>query len=218
MNLAWSMGVRESKLDPVPSLALGVSPVTLREMVSAYGTIADGGHYIAPTVVSSIEDHEGHVLATFGAQREPVPAIPMSQTLELIDALRGVVRKGTGAAITKRYHITADVAGKTGTTQEYTDGWFILMHPQLVAGARVGFNSTTKMGSSWGTGGRSALPIVADVFKQALDKHWIDPAATFGTPRPPPPPYVGSRDPFQEAPVVRQMFGDVKEQLRGLFK
>jgi penicillin-binding protein 1A len=147
MHLAWAMGVRESTLDPVPSLALGTSPVTLKEMVSAYGTIASGGLYIEPTLVTRIEDREGRVLAEFGAQRVPVPVMHTSDALQLVDALRGVVVKGTGAAIRRRYGITAHVAGKTGTTRENTDGWFIMMHPQLVAGARVGFNDKLTMGS-----------------------------------------------------------------------
>jgi penicillin-binding protein 1A len=181
MNLAWAMGVRESKLDPVPSIGLGTSSVTLREMVGVYGTIANNGHFVEPTIVSRIEDHEGRVLAEFGAQDEAVPVMSRAPTLELIDAMRGVVDRGTGRAIRKRYKITADVAGKTGTTQENTDGWFIMMHPHLVAGARVGFNERDKMGE-WGAGARSALPIVAEVFQQALRSGWIDARAEFGRP------------------------------------
>jgi penicillin-binding protein 1A len=215
IHLAWAFGVRESKLEPVPSLALGVSPVTLREMVSVYGTIADGGHYIAPTVVSSIEDRDGRVLATFGAQREVVPVIPTTQTLELIDAMRGVVTKGTGKAIRKQYKITADVAGKTGTTQENTDAWFIMMHPQLVAGVRVGFNERTKMGA-WGTGARAALPIVAEVFQQALRHEWIDPRAQFGKPYVPIDPRYGMRD---EGPGwAQEELEGVRDKVRGLFR
>jgi penicillin-binding protein 1A len=181
INLAWAMGIRESKLEPVPSLALGTSPVTLREMVGAYGTIANDGHFVEPTIVSRIEDHEGRVLAQFGAQGEAVPALTRVPARELVDALRGVVTKGTGAAIRRRYGITADVAGKTGTTQENTDGWFIMMHPHLVAGARVGFNEKRTMGA-WGAGARSALPIVGEVFQQALRSGWIDSGATFSMP------------------------------------
>src|SRR4051812_24944321 len=62
--------------------------------------------------------------------------------------------------------------------QENTDGWFIMMHPQLVAGARVGFNDKVTMGS-WGQGARSALPIVGEVFQQALRNRWIDTRAEF---------------------------------------
>ncbi len=84
--------------------------------------------------------------------------------------------KGTGVAIRARYGITADVAGKTGTTQDNTDGWFILMHPQLVAGAWAGFNDgrITLRSDYWGQGAHSALPMVGDVFRQALRGKIID--------------------------------------------
>ncbi|MGZ5176629.1 MAG: penicillin-binding protein 1A, partial [Burkholderiales bacterium] len=140
VRLAQAMGVRSSKLDPVPSLALGTSPVTLKEMVGAYGAIANGGHFVQPMFVYRVEDREGQVLAQFEPVREAAEALPRPQALELVNVMRGVIDEGTGAAIRTRYGITADVAGKTGTTQENTDGWFIMMHPQLVAGARVGFN------------------------------------------------------------------------------
>ncbi|HYH41737.1 MAG TPA: transglycosylase domain-containing protein [Burkholderiales bacterium] len=185
-NLAWSMGVRESKLEPLPSIALGTSPVTLREMVGAYGTIANEGHFVEPTIVSRVEDREGRVLAEFAGEREAVPVMTKAPTLELLDAMRGVVDKGTGRAIRKRYGITADVAGKTGTTQENADGWFIMIHPELVAGARVGFNEKRTMGE-WGAGARSALPIVGEVFREALRSRLIDPDAKFGVPRSAPP-------------------------------
>ena len=94
----------------------------------------------------------------------------MTAAQQLRDALRGVVDKGTGVAIRSRRGINADVAGKTGTTQDNTDGWFILMHPQLVAGAWVGFNDgrITLRSDYWGQGAHSALPMVGEVFQQAL--------------------------------------------------
>jgi len=186
-RLAQNMGVRQSKLDPVLSLALGTSPVTLREMVGAYGAIANEGHFVQPMFVLRIEDRQGRVLTEFQPVREEVLALPRAQALELVNVMRGVIDEGTGTAIRSRYGITADVAGKTGTTQENTDGWFIMMHPQLVAGARVGFNDKLTMGS-WGQGARSALPIVGDVFQQALRNKWIDQRAEFAIPRPRPKP------------------------------
>jgi penicillin-binding protein 1A len=182
-QLAQAMGVRQSKLDPVLSLALGTSSVTLREMVAAYGAIANGGHYIEPMIVSRVEDRHGRLLEEFLPVREAVPAMPRREALELVNMMRGVVDEGTGAAIRQRYVNQADVAGKTGTTQENTDGWFILMHPQLVAGARVGFNDNKATMGPWGQGARSALPMVGDVFQQALRNRWIDSAAEFDIPR-----------------------------------
>jgi penicillin-binding protein 1A len=90
------------------------------------------------------------------------------------------------------------VAGKTGTTQDNSDGWFILMHPQLVAGAWVGFNDNrVTMGEAWGQGARSALPIVGDLFQQSLRYRWIDAQVEFDIPRPRPQPIPGS-DPVQD--------------------
>ena len=187
-NLAQAMGVRLSKLDPVLSLALGTSPVTLREMVASYGSIANGGHYIEPMLVTRVEDRDGVLLEEFQSLPEPQAAMPRPQALELVNVMRGVVDEGTGAAIRQRFGITSDVAGKTGTTQENSDGWFILMHPQLVAGARVGYNDNRVTMGPWGPGARSALPMVGEVFQQALRNNWIDAKAEFDIPRSRPAP------------------------------
>lgn len=186
--LARALGVRDSTLDEVPSLALGTSSVTLREMVTAYGAIANGGRYLAPVMVLQVEDRQGTVLQRFA---EPVPEQAMSQpqAMQLVNVLRGAVDEGTATAIRSRFGIQADVAGKTGTTQDNTDGWFILMHPQLVAGAWVGFNdSKLTMGDGWGPGARSALPMVGEVFQQSLRNRWIDPQAAFDVARSRPQP------------------------------
>ncbi len=181
-SLARAAGVRESKLEEVPSLALGTSPVTLKEMVASYSTLANNGVYIEPILVLSVEDKDGKVLETFRA-KAPEQALSVSTAQTLVDAMRGVVDRGTGTGIRSRFGIQADVAGKTGTTQDNTDGWFILMHPQLVAGSWVGFNDNRiTMGDGWGQGARSALPIVGDFFAQALRSRVVDPQARFATP------------------------------------
>ena len=213
-RLAQAMGIRQSKLDLVPSLALGTSPVTLREMVAAYGTIANGGSYIEPVLVTRIEGRGGQLLEEF----QPPPreaGMPREQALTLVDVMRGVVDQGTGVAIRQRYGIQADVAGKTGTTQDNSDGWFILMHPQLVAGAWVGFNDNrVTMADSWGQGARSALPMVGDFFQQTLRSRGIDPQAEFAIPRPrpaPPPPRHRPQQPHhpQDAlgSILNNLFG-----------
>jgi penicillin-binding protein 1A len=181
-DLARAMGVRQSKLDVVPSLALGTSPVTLKEMVSSYCTIADDGSYIEPVVVLSIENRKHEVLEEFH------PAIPeqalRAQTAQtLLDVMRGVVDRGTGAGIRSRFGLRGDMAGKTGTTQDNTDGWFILMHPQLVAGAWVGFNDQRiTMGNSWGQGAHNALLIVGDFFQNTEKAKLVDSKAKFNAP------------------------------------
>src|SRR5690606_6725040 len=181
-ELARAMGVRDSKLAPVPSLALGTSPVTLKEMVTAFGSIANGGRYIPPVLVTSIEDRHGNVIASFGAPpSEPAMSNQAAQTL--LDVMRGVVEEGTAVGLKHRFGLSGDLAGKTGTTQDNTDGWFILMHPQLVAGAWVGFNDNrVTMGSQWGQGAQSALPMVGEFFQQALKAKVLDADAKFSAP------------------------------------
>jgi penicillin-binding protein 1A len=182
-KVARDMGVRQSRLDPVPSLALGTSPVTLKEMVSGYGTIVNDGSYIEPLLITRIEDRRRRVLAEFLPQ--PQPAISRASSHALLDAMRAVVDEGTGTGIRHVFGIRADVAGKTGTTQNNTDGWFILMHPQLVGGAWVGFNDNrvTMRSNYWGQGGHNALHIVGDFFQQALATRTIAPQAGFAVPR-----------------------------------
>jgi penicillin-binding protein 1A len=187
--LARSMGVRQSKLDEVPSLALGTSPVTLKEMVSSFGTIANGGSYIEPIVVTRVEDRSGNILEAF-LTKPPEPALANMAAQTLVDVLRGVVTQGTAAGLRGRFALgDLDLAGKTGTSQEHADGWFILMHPNLVAGSWVGFNDNrvTLRSDYWGQGAHNALLVVGDFFEQALKAGRVDRKARFVTPPPPQP-------------------------------
>ncbi len=186
VDLAQAMGVRQSRLDPVISIGLGTSPVTLLEMVSSYATIAREGEYRAPVVVRRIIDRDGVVIAEFGAQGAE-RVLSEQTSAELIDMLRGAVHEGTGQVIKRQFGIVADIAGKTGTTQNNTDGWFILMHPGLVAGAWIGFNDqrVTMRSSYWGQGGHNAILVVGDFFREALRQRRIDIAAKFPQPQRP---------------------------------
>ncbi len=216
-QLAQALGVRQSKLDLVPSLALGTSPVTLLEMVAAYGSIANGGHYMQPVLVGSVEDHQGNLLQAFTPVSESALAMPRADALTLVDVMRGVIDQGTGHAIRQRYGIQADVAGKTGTTQDNTDGWFIMMNPQLVAGARVGFNDNSATMGSWGQGARSALPMVGEVFQGAFRNRWLDQNAEFDIPRRRPPPPQAPPQPRRNdslSDIVNGLFGKILKQLQ----
>lgn len=188
IKLARNMGIRQSKLSPVPSLALGTSPVTLLEMVNTYSTIAAQGQYRKPVFVRRITDRDGKVIADF-ATVAPERALSQAASETLIDILRGVVNRGTGTAVRYRFGVNGDVAGKTGTTQNNADGWFILMHPNLVAGAWVGFNDNrvTMRSNYWGQGGHNAILLVGDFFKSALDEGKIDKDALFPGGRKPEP-------------------------------
>jgi penicillin-binding protein 1A len=183
--LARSMGVRQSKLDEVPSLALGTSPVTLKEMVASFATIANGGSYIEPQIVTSVEDRQHNLLQSF-TPRAPEPALGNAAAQVLLDVMRGVIDGGTGAGLRPRFGLNGlDLAGKTGTTQDNTDGWFIAMHPQLVAGAWMGFNDNrVRMRSEyWGQGAHNALFVVGDFLQQSVKAGHLDPNAAFAAPR-----------------------------------
>ena len=183
VNFAQAAGVRQSKLDPVPSLALGTSPVTLLEMANAYATLASMGERREPLLVTSIEDRHGKALAVFdaAADRQPEQVLDKALVARLVDVMRGVVQTGTGAGMRSEWGLRGDAAGKTGTTQNNTDGWFMLMQPGLVAGAWVGFNDprVTIRSNHWGQGGHNALRIVGDFWRQGQKAKLIDTKAEF---------------------------------------
>jgi penicillin-binding protein 1A len=184
-ELARQMGVNQSKLDEVPALALGTSPVTPLEMVSAYSTIAAGGEYRPPLLITRITDKNGNLLAEFETKNQRTLSDRTAENL--LDMLRGVVNQGTGQAVRTQFGLRADVAGKTGTTQKNTDGWFILMHPRLVAGSWVGFNDPriTMRSNYWGEGAHNALLVVGDFFQRSLSSRLIDGSARFPFSKPP---------------------------------
>lgn len=186
VSLAQAMGVDRSRLQAVPSLALGTSPVTLYEMVNVYATIAAEGTRHKPLFVRRIKDRHGEVVAEF--LPEAARVLSPDTAVDLIDMMRGVVNVGTGAMAKARFGLGADVAGKTGTTQNNTDGWFILMHPHLVAGAWVGFNDqrVTMRSDYWGQGGHNAALVVGDFFKEAMKGRMVDTNVAFPPPRRPP--------------------------------
>jgi penicillin-binding protein 1A len=198
INLAKAVGVTQSKLDPVPSLSLGTSPVTLLEMASAYSTIARLGEYREPVMIRRITDRTGKVLAEFNVDklRERRRAMSEDTAVELIDMMRGVVKRGTGQTVKTQFGIVADIAGKTGTTQNNTDGWFMLMHPNLVAGAWVGFNDSrvTMRSDYWGQGGHNAALLIGDFFKDTLKSKLINVKAQFPKSKHPPPLMVQADD------------------------
>jgi penicillin-binding protein 1A len=201
VDFAHAAGVRESTLDPVPSLALGTSPVTLLEMTNAYATLAALGTRREPLLVTRIVDRDGHVVETFDNQPERVLDQPMVE--QLVDVMRGVVQTGTGRDMRNEWAVRGDLAGKTGTTQNNTDGWFMLMSPKLVTGAWVGFNDqrVTLRSNYWGQGGHNALRIVGSFMQQAQKGKLLDVKASF--------PKV-----LRDAPPVRESDSDVIETSR----
>lgn len=168
---ARRMGIK-SPLIEVPALALGTSNVTLLELTTAYSTLANSGLKHEPTVVTRIEDRLGNVL--YEARPRPEEALNEQTALVGIDMLRDVIQSGgTGMRVRTQYSLYEyDLAGKTGTTQNSADCWFMLMHPELVTGSWVGFNDqrVTFRTDWWGQGAHSALHLVGDYTRQIADE------------------------------------------------
>jgi len=136
VRLIHSFGVKNRQIDPVVSLCLGPCEISVGEMVSAYTAFANRGIRTAPLFVSRIEDNEGNVLAEFTPQMEEV--ISEESVYKMLIMLRAVVNEGTGGRVRRVYKITADMGGKTGTTNNNSDGWFMGFTPSLVSGVWVG--------------------------------------------------------------------------------
>jgi len=124
-NYARLLGIK-SPLEPVHALALGVSDVSLIEMANAYATMANEGIYGQPLIITRIEDKSGNVLAEFSTETKEV--LSESTAYTMVDMLRGTVDWGTARRIRMIYDLKGDLAGKTGTTQNGADGWFMMMH------------------------------------------------------------------------------------------
>ena len=151
----------ESPLDAVPSLCLGVSDISLTEMVGAYTIFGNMGEYSKPYYISKITDKKGTVLATFG--EEHAAAIDPKVAYTTTEMMKGVINHGTGSALRGHFGLkTQSIAGKTGTTQSNSDAWFMAITPELVTGCWVGFEqpSVHFATTATGQGSAAALPIV----------------------------------------------------------
>ena len=135
ISIAKKMGVN-SHIDPFPSICVGAAEVLLSEMVGAYCTFANKGIYTRPMYVTRIEDKNGNVLSTFSANQ--TEAISEETAFLMIELMRGVVDMGTSVRLRSTYKLYNQLAGKTGTTNNHSDGWFIGIAPELVSGAWVG--------------------------------------------------------------------------------
>jgi penicillin-binding protein 1A len=160
ITLVRKMGI-VSPIENVPSICLGTPEISVFEMTGANATFANKGTWIQPTFVTRIEDKNGKVLAEFNPKTEEV--MIEEKAYIMLQLMKGVVTSGTGARLQFMYKLMNPMAGKTGTTQNNSDGWFMGITPDLVSGCWVGaedrsvhFNSTDK-----GQGAAMALPVFA---------------------------------------------------------
>jgi penicillin-binding protein 1A len=164
-NLLHSFGLK-GNIDPVVSLCLGPCEASVAEMVSAYSTFANRGIRIEPVYVTRIEDSFGNILYSSTPVTQEV--ISEDASYKMIGMLRSVIDGGTGNRMRRIHGIKVPMGGKTGTTQNHSDGWFMCFSPSLVAGAWVGGEDRDihfdRM--SEGQGAAMALPVVGSFFKQ----------------------------------------------------
>lgn len=156
-----------TKIDPVDAIALGACEVKLSEMVSAYSAFANRGVRVEPIMILRVEDKFGNILEN----NVSVPhEVLREETAYIMTSLMStVVDRGTGAATRSRYNFRRPAAGKTGTTNDYTDAWFVGFTPQIAAGVWVGFDDQRVTLGTGQDGARTALPIWAPFMKMAHD-------------------------------------------------
>jgi len=170
-EMIHQLGIK-SYIDPVPSIILGTSEFSLYEMVSAYGTFVNKGVQVEPIFVTRIEDKNGNVLATFNTMKNE--AISEQTAYLMINLLESVVNQGTGVRLRIKYQLQGRIGGKTGTTQHHSDGWFMGVTPNLVAGVWTGAEdrSVHFQNLALGQGANMALP----VFGLFMQKVYADPS------------------------------------------
>ncbi|MDQ2970009.1 MAG: PBP1A family penicillin-binding protein [Acidobacteriota bacterium] len=175
IEAAHRLGIHE-KLQAYPSLALGAFEVSLLEMTSAYTVFANQGLAFPPYAFERISDANGDPLEKTHPDAREVTSPQAS--FQLLEMLKGVTQRGTGAAAAK---LKLNIAGKTGTTSDYTDAWFIGMTPRYTIGVWIGNDLKTTLGSGM-EGAKVALPIWMRLLERMRDQGRLDPKADFEAP------------------------------------
>nr|WP_309561070.1 transglycosylase domain-containing protein [Christiangramia sp. SM2212] len=167
INQARRMGI-ESDLPQVPSIALGTASLNLEELTSAYTSFVNNGHYSKPYYITKIEDGNGNKLAEFKPQISATKAFSENTRKIMLNMMQATVNEGTATRLRYKYGLQNDIAGKTGTTQDNKDGWFVGITPELVCVTwvgsddhRIGFRNT-----AIGQGANSALPVFAKLMQK----------------------------------------------------
>jgi penicillin-binding protein 1A len=166
-DYAHLLGIK-SPIEQQPASCLGTADLSVLEMTGAYSTFANKGVFTEPIYISRIEDKDGNLIVEMSADRRP--AISEQTAFVMLEMLRGVLEDhyGTGAALKPTYGLSGDIGGKTGTTQDQSDGWFMGITSNLVAGTWVGCAERKMRFTSmeFGQGAKLAMPIFGKFYKK----------------------------------------------------
>jgi len=162
LNVVWKQMGFTFDLDNTPALPLGTAEANCQELAVAYSAFANGGFKVSPRKILSVKTADGKVIWEHKFSKDNYPVIS-ERTSDLINAiLQKAIREGTGNAVHSVFGIPFSVAGKTGTTQDYSDAWFVAYNPGLVIVTRVGASTPQiHFNSIYGSGSRLALPLAA---------------------------------------------------------
>ena len=165
VRLIHNFGVLNQDIQPTVSLALGPCEISIGEMVSAYTAFANKGIRVAPLFVTRIEDSDGNIISNFTPDMEEV--ISSHSAYQMLDMMRAVINEGTGGRV-RRLGFEGDAAGKTGTSNDNSDAWFMGFTPSIVAGVWVGGEDRDIHfdGMFYGQGAAAALPIWVKFMKK----------------------------------------------------
>ncbi|MBK7103866.1 MAG: PBP1A family penicillin-binding protein [Ignavibacteriae bacterium] len=167
-RLASKLGIK-TKLNLVPSISLGTSEVTLIELTSAYATLANNGIYNEPISILKIEDKDGIIIDQF--MHSSKEALSAETTFLITNMLETVMNEGTGTRTRSIHKFYRPAAGKTGTTQDYADAWFMGFTPQLAAGVWVGFDDRRiSFTGKYGQGSQAANPIWSNFMREVYSQ------------------------------------------------
>jgi len=208
LELVNNMGIDKSKVPAQPSICLGAADLTVMEMTGAYASFANNGTYVVPSFITKIEDKNGKII--YKNTSDEKQALPADINYVMVDMLKYAVRGSAGFG-----GIKSEIGGKTGTTNDYVDGWFMGITPGLVVGTWVGgddrwihFNSLT-----YGQGSKMARPFFSEFIRQLeLQKvSDFDPRARFVVP-PGPQSIITDCSQYQRNDIIEQPSDTVKKK------
>ncbi|MFD1315515.1 transglycosylase domain-containing protein [Namhaeicola litoreus] len=167
LHTMWNDLGFSQHLETNPSVALGTSIASIYELTRAYAAFANGGKKIQPYGIVSIKSAEGETIYQYKDVKNDEQVMSESTSMMMTAMLRKAVSEGTGKAISSQFGVTKEIAGKTGTSQDYADAWFAGFTPNLVLVSRVGCNSPSLHFNTGalGSGGKLALPLVGYTFR-----------------------------------------------------